>query len=291
MPNLTAEQLLRLQQIANPTSGSGWTPESGLGYFRDGDTVYQTGSDGSNFSYDYNNVKPGDEFSVYGSDGQFSNTGQFKDMGPDGLLAGMLSDPAFYAFLASAGAAGFGLPGMGAESAGAGAGISGPGISTVNGMTTFGVVDPAVQWGAGALGGASGGAAGAAAAGGGGGSGSLGTMAPMQPMSTAGLGSPLTPIAVGSGVGSLLGPAATALGALSGAQGQDNSQSQEKKMPPWLEEMYRNPQTGLLPMSLGLLQEQMPLTKQNAGLLNSMGSGLVNTPQAGNGYLRLMGRN
>lgn len=292
--NLTPEQIAAIQRYyaqsnsgyVNPTlmnmDGMAYQPYDQFSQPSGEAGIGAPQATGGYFAYDPEKTKPGDTFSNYGADGTFSNEGQFKDM--SGL------DPLLLAFLAAAGGMAFGLPGMmGAEGAGAGAGagaISGPGISTVNGMTTFGVVDPAISWGAGAAGGAAGGAVGASAAGGGGGS---ATMAPLELMPTSGLGEALTPMAGPAGglggIKGLLGPAATLLGGLAGSQGQKSESTSTRKSDPRVDPYIfgGNGQPGLLAQVSALLGRDNS-EAQDALFKRSMS--LLNTPQMGNGYTK-----
>jgi hypothetical protein len=227
---------------------------------------------GGALSYDPNKTNPGDEYSVYDKSGQYTNTGQFKDM--SGL------DPLLLAFLAAAGGMAFGLPAlMGAEAAGAGAGVSGAAFGDAGLM--YGGADAAAAGSLGAGGaGAGAGAAGAASA----------TMAPMQGLTLSELGLSGGPLSTMAGVGGtsalggLLGPAATLLGGLAGAQGTDAEQTTKKDISDWLKP-YITGENGILAQTNNLLQKQMaPGYLAGYDQMRTLGTNLMNTPMVGNGY-------
>ena len=96
--------------------------------------------------------------------------------------------------------------------------------------------------------------------------------------------------AVGSGLSLLdgaskwLGPAATALGALAGSQGQDTSQTSVKSMDPRMDKLFYE---DLAPRIQGLLAKQMaPGAMQGFTDMQSVGRNLLNQPVAGNGFNR-----
>lgn len=101
---------------------------------------------------------------------------------------------------------------------------------------------------------------------------------------TSGNGSSMIP----DSVKGLLGPASTLLGALTGAQGQDASQSQTKKMDPRLEEYVYG---DLLPRAKGLLAEEMsPARRAQWQQVRGAGLGLLSQPVAGNAFEKFYGK-
>jgi hypothetical protein len=90
----------------------------------------------------------------------------------------------------------------------------------------------------------------------------------------------------GAGLGGLLGPAATLLGGLAGAQGQDAEQTTKRDIPDWLKP-YITGENGLLAQANSLLQKQMaPGYLAGYDQMRSAGQNLMNTPQVGNGFSR-----
>ena len=236
---------------------------------------------GGFYAYDQNKSEAGDPLSWYGSDGAYSHEGQIRDM--SGL------DPLLLAFLAAAGGMAAFLPGGFAAGAAAGSGGAGaagasgaaPGFSTLpGGGFSFGAVDATAIPGWATAGGAAGGAAGAAAGGG------TSTM-PSLAMPNAPALAETVPAAFsgagGSGLTGLLqshgGLLASALGAASGAQGQEESSTASKSVPDWIKNFYVG-NNGLLPMAQNLLTQQMsPERMAQVDLIRNLGMGLMQTPQ------------
>lgn len=305
-PNLTPEQLLRLQQMMNPSSGSGWTPEMGLGYAQEGGMNYQPIMNGGAMegvlSYDPNKTQPGDKFSVYDGSGQFINESQFKDTsGFDPLLGMFLASvlgmgaflPGGFASGSAAGGAGGAAleaaPGFTPGAALEGAGVSGTGLNLGGGgLGMTGSAGPGLSFSGPTIG-MSAASPGASAIGGG-----LGLSE-----FAAGTGSLLGPIA--SGVGSaastaVLTNAATEAakggllsqalkyglpiaGALAGSQGSDQSSTTTRDIPDWLKAHYLG-ENGLLPRAQGLLSQSMsPEAQARTNSVMQAGLGLLNQPR------------
>lgn len=236
--------------------------------------------------YNTDNPQTGDWIDNYDANGNFLGSEQQQEN--PGLLEGMFKDPLFYSFLAAAGGLGAGLAGGGSAFGGG----SGAGVGAANGM--WDVLPAAAEGTAGASG----------AAGAGLGATTYGATGPSAFMQGAGItgagtgaatgaftgGSALTNVlGAGSGLGALsglLGPAATILGGLAGAQGQENESTTKKDIPEWLKP-YILGESGLLSQTNNLLQKQMaPGYMAGYDQMRNVGSGLMNTPQQGNGFAR-----
>lgn len=85
-----------------------------------------------------------------------------------------------------------------------------------------------------------------------------------------------------SGLTSLLGPAATAVGGLLGSQGQDQSASTSRQLPDYLQGPVAN---DLIPRTQGLLASQMPQAQQAGNQMLAQGTSMMNGPVAGNGFM------
>jgi hypothetical protein len=85
-----------------------------------------------------------------------------------------------------------------------------------------------------------------------------------------------------NGTGSLLGPAATLLGAASGAKGQEANSSSTRDIPDWLKPFVTG-QGGLLPAAQNQFQQQIA-NPQGWQQISNQGLGLLSQPVAGNGY-------
>lgn len=83
-----------------------------------------------------------------------------------------------------------------------------------------------------------------------------------------------------AGASSLLGPAATVIGAVAGGQGTPG-QTTEKRMDPRLDKYVYD---DLMPKVQGLLNSQMPLAQQAGAQMRQIGGGLLNAPIAQNGF-------
>ena len=222
--------------------------------------------------------------------GNFLETGTLSGVGTGGGMFGdIIRNPALgigtiLAMPFLAGAAGLG--------AGAGAG---GGAGTVGGSGAFLGEAPWAATGGGALdfGGAAAGGVGAGGVGGAGGSGAFlgeGIASGVPAWDAAATGAGLTLSGAGSGLSLLdgaskwLGPAATALGALAGSQGQDTSQTSVKSMDPRMDKLFYE---DLAPRVQGLLAKQMaPGAMQGFTDMQSVGRNLLNQPVAGNGFNR-----
>lgn len=176
----------------------------------------------------------------------------------------------------------------------------GYGGSMLNGMGggSFGVLgDAATATGMGgpASFGVLGDAATATGFGGGSAAGGMSNMFGSSPTSFGVLGDPTTatkivnfgPTSALSGVKGLLGPAATALGAIAGAQGVNKEQTDTRKtdprVDPYLFGAAGSP--GLLQYTQGLLNQQMsPAGMAGYQNMQSVGQGLLSNPIAGNGF-------
>jgi hypothetical protein len=223
-------------------------------------------------------LKDGEDF--YGG---FDKSGKFE--GARQPHAFDMGDAAPFLFALAAGGAALAPGSMGAA-LGTGSSAAGPGMAGWG--ADLGVSSAA---GMGSGGAAAGGAAGAAGAASGGGA--MGTMAPLElasygstglpgAMSTAGAGSGgLGSLFGGMGGKDLLGLGATAIGALSGAQGQESESSQTRDIPSWLKPYVQKN----LGYASSLLDQQMaPGAMPGWEAMRERGMGLLNTPQQGNGF-------
>jgi hypothetical protein len=99
--------------------------------------------------------------------------------------------------------------------------------------------------------------------------------------------------ALGSGAGALsglLGPAATLLGGLAGAQGQSASTTTAKDIPEWLKP-YVTGSDGILSKANSLLQQQTaPGALAGFDQMKSVGMNLLNQPIRPNGFNLFTGR-
>ncbi len=227
------------------------------------------------------NLKDGEDF--YGG---FDKSGKFE--GARQPHAFDMGDATPFLFALAAGAAAMAPGAMGAA-AGTGSSAAGPGMAGWG--TDLGVSSAAGMGGGGTAAGAGG--LGAAAGGGGG---AMSTMPALEmasfpstglpgAMSTAGgsaggLGGLLSGLGGGGGSG-LLGLGASALGALSGAQGQESEQTTARDIPEWLKpHVMKN-----LNYAGGLLDKQMaPGAMPGWEQMRNTGMGLLSAPQAGNGF-------
>jgi hypothetical protein len=298
------------------TSGSGdqfttWYPNTGISY---GDSQDFTGyGDAQGYSRDVapGSTAKGDWSDVFDTNGVYKGTSQRDNSATKELIAGLLMAVAApVAGGALAGAVG-GTAAGGAAAGGAagGAGAAGAGSGALVGSSA-GMVAPAGLgaaaggtglWGPGAasvLGGAAGAGAGAGAA-----VGSSGGMSAPAGLGAASGGTGLWgPGATATGAGgsalggltsmlpegssSLLGPAATLAGAASGAQGQEASQTSERRTDPRVDPYLFG--GGGNPGLLGYTQQQLAQQMAPGGMagydqMQSVGRGLLGTPVAGNG--------
>jgi hypothetical protein len=309
--NIPPELLMQLfgQQYRAPSSGSGWSqgPTDANRNFTagNGDTWHTTyDTSGSNAEgYNAPNTATGylrdsvagksgvgDSQEIYDTYGQYIATGQippdtsFKDFL---MMAAMVAGPFAAGMSPSINAAmSFGTnPVMGAGGAG------GAGSGMVNGA--FLGEAPWAATGGGAL------DFGGAAAGGGSAAGGMGNGAFLgEAPWTATAGGGAMPGGFGTatatagtslldgGIKSLLGPAATVLGGIAGAQGGDDERSTTKDVPEWLKPYV----TKNLEYAGGLLDKQMqPGYLQGYDDMRSRGQSLLNAPMAGNGFSRFFG--
>jgi hypothetical protein len=158
----------------------------------------------------------------------------------------------------------------------------------LSGASMTGATQAAGAGGAALAGGAAG--AGGSAAGGSGAFLGEGVASGVPAWDAAATGAGLTLSGAGSGLSLLdgaskyLGPAATALGALAGSQGQDTSQTSVKSMDPRMDKLFYE---DLAPRVQGLLAKQMaPGAMQGFTDMQSVGRNLLNQPVAGNGFNR-----
>jgi hypothetical protein len=174
---------------------------------------------------------------------------------------------------------------MGAGAAGAG-GAGAAGGASGGLPTTFGVVDPSVaDIGATSL------------TSGGGALGTLGGVpqvtipaASTFPELSAGGGSWLSSL-LPAGASQWLGPAAMALGALSGTQGVKTKQTSERTTDPRVDPylLGGNGNPGLLGYTAQqLAQDQSPQSQANLQQMKNVAMGLLNQPVAGNGFSRFV---
>jgi len=203
--------------------------------------------------------------------GNVTGTGTFS-----GIDGGSLWDYGPFLMLAAGMAPallGAGGAGAGAGAAGEAMGASGAAMGDAGLMYAGESAATAGSLGGGYMGGAGGvGAAGAAGAGAAGaGAGGAGAAA------GGGLSSLLP-----AGASSLLGPAATVLGAVAGSQGTPG-QTSERKMDPRLDQFVYG---DLMPKVQGLLASQMPNAQRYGQQMQTIGSGLLSAPIAGNGFER-----
>lgn len=210
------------------------------------------------------------------------NMGDFKD-----LQQAVATMAVMYGLGAGMGALGAGSAGGGAAGAGLGAEVDpmmygGTGASTWGAGSTAGAVGGAGVTGL--PGGTEadlmygGGADGGATLGGGAGAGTAATSAIPSASGVASSASSLIP----SGVSSLLGPAASILGAVAGSQGQKQTTTQTRDIPEWLKP-YVTGQGGLLDSTNSLMRQQMGYVPQQAQQISNTGMGLLSQPIAGNG--------
>jgi hypothetical protein len=273
--NLTPEQLRAIQ--AQYTSSSGWTPAmngaaslDGMNYQRADDLYY---------GYDPNKKETGDPFQKYGLDGTDQGQGQFHDIGNglDLLAMGTLAALSMGAFLPGGFAAG-GAGGGGAVAGGIGDATTAGYLNGADIMSNTFAANGGI--GAGGFGGTSGsymsnllngagdiasrvaGNTGAANA-----AGTASTVANAAGTAKAGM--------------SLLGPAATLLGGIAGAQGQENEQSTTRDVPEWLKPYVQKN----LGYAGSLLDQQMqPGAMAGYDQMRNVGQGLLSQPMAGNGF-------
>lgn len=158
----------------------------------------------------------------------------------------------------------------------------------LSGASMTGATQAAGAGGAALAGGAAG--AGGSAAGGSGAFLGEGIASGVPAWDAAATGAGLTLSGAGSGLSLLdgaskwLGPAATALGALAGSQGQDTSQTSVKSMDPRMDALFYG---DLAPRIQGLLAKQMePGALQGFTDMQGVGRNLLNQPVAGNGFTR-----
>ena len=256
--------------------GVGSVEEFAQKYGLNPDSQYMYGTGGES-----GHGKLGDQYSIY--DGQGTDTGSrgtyLADWSPEALAA------KYTAALLGAGAAGGmfagqGIPGLvGGSAGGPGSAGWGMGLDSVTGGS--GALE-AMGGGSAAMGG------GTAAMGAGGGSGAIGTMAPLELMPT-GMGEYALPGAMSMGTGatgSLLGKAlgigSGLLGAVSGAQGQNQSSTTTREMTPELKP-YIFGENGLLPqVQQQLLASRSPERMAQWDQIRNTGLGLLNRPMVGN---------
>jgi hypothetical protein len=294
MATLTPEQwrqLMSAQQAQGNGNPSYLDEASGLTYMGLNNSGapdwLEAMSPGGTGGYGVGQYAPGAEYSIYNAEGQDTGaSGNYseKNFTKDLMLAAMMMGGVYglgsLAQGAGWGAAGGGATGGGFDAAaaagdaflpGAAAGDAYlPGALNIGG--NIGVNAPLagldaylVPGAASAAGGAAGGAAGAAGSG---------------AATTAGGG------LLSSLGGKGLGLAATALGGLAGAQGQDNTQTAERKMDPRLDDAVYGA-GGLVPRTQGLLASQMsPERMAEWRKMQTVGQGLLGQPVAGNGFNR-----
>jgi hypothetical protein len=290
---LTTAQLKELQDwYSNPAQAQQVFSKDGTYYQQDpnsgGYMTYGTGKGAST---------PGQSYSRFNNDGSNGAAGQFIDQDKgEGLWKA-----AFAA--AMAGGIGFDSGMFGA----AGGGAAGPGDAAWGmDLGGAGAADTSYLGNVGAAGG--GGAAGPGQAGWGmdlGGAGAadtsyLGNVGGSS-MGSAGAGGGAAGGVGGAGAGgssllsslggasSLLGPLATVAGAALGAQGNKNQASSTRTMDPRLDGPVFG-ENGLVPMTQGLLQQQMPRAQQAGQNMQNYGQGLLSRPIAGNGFELFKGR-
>lgn len=275
------------------------TPGAATEYWATKDLGHGHGSYGGGGSAIYEDAA----YDRYGADGGFLGSDNYEDMGTDGftkLMAyavaaaaaggigstiagaagaagagGGMGNGAFLgeaAWTPTAGAAplefGAGTSAMGAG--GSGLGANGAFLGEAAWAPTAGAAP--LEFGAGTATMGAGGAGGLGGLGGAGGLGSVGSA----------LGS------VGSalgGSGGLLGLAGPLIGGLAGAQGQEDSQTQERRMDPRLDN-YVYGANGLMPQVQSLLATQQPFADAAGAQMRSVGSGLLGGPVAPNGFDR-----
>jgi hypothetical protein len=268
----------RLSQAAmdyygRPQSGSGGVTD--YGYYTDPATgrVVQRIEGGGYAEYaprsDGSYLDNKDQWSHFDQSGNYTQDYAHTD---DGLKESLAM------FLAAAGGMQF-LPGGMFNAGGLSGGI---GTSADIGMGQLAPFDmasiPAASTPYGGVAGAAG--AGAAVGAGGGGTGTLSTLEAFNPAIPAAS----TPFSAGGSLlGGLMGPAATAAGALLGSKPQEQSQTSERKLPDYLQGPVVQ---DLIPRTQGLLAQQMPMAAQYGQQMGQMGQGLLNINPAGNGFDR-----
>jgi hypothetical protein len=245
--------------------------------------VVHAGEDAGNpsqllgFTGNFSGLNPGSTYDLYGTGGDYAGQRKVENGGSVGdLIKSTISDNAEGAALLAAlyGAGSLingGFLGFGGGAGEAGAGAGGTDIFGGNGMAT-GFTDT----------GTAGGALDTAYAGSGALTGATGMVSP-ELATTMGSGLLNTvKNAVPSGLGSLLGPAATLLGAAAGSQPQQTTQSTTRDIPEALKP-YVYGQGGLVPSAQSLFQQQIAHPEEWQKI-STQGLGLLSQPIAGNGY-------
>jgi hypothetical protein len=277
MPSLTPDQyaqLLAQFQAGNYNlNSSGFAPTGVVHSGEDAGNPSQLLGFGGNFS----GLNPGSRYDLYGANGDYSGQRQVDNGGSAAdLLKSTISDNAEGAALLAAlyGAGSLvngGFLGFGGGAGEAGAGAGGTDIFGGNGMAT-GFTDT----------GTAGGALDTAYAGSGALTGATGMVSPELATTTGSSLLNTVKNAVPSGLGSLLGPAATLLGAAAGSQPQQKNETTTKDIPEALKP-YVYGQGGLLPSAQSLFQQQIA-NPQGWQQMSQTGLGLLSQPIAGNGY-------
>jgi hypothetical protein len=299
---LTAQQLAAIKAGLAPQYSATGGGEAGSStyipsqYTLDGQNYLSNGQGGywgfqDNPQYDTGSTTAGYNGTPYTSfDAQGNPIG-------DGRLSGIQNDSfmrSWGPFLATAALmAPAVVPGLGAAMSfgtnpvlGAGAVDAGGALAGGAGSMAGDLVDPSLG-GAGGVGGAAGGA--------GGSGGALGTLGGVPQVSIP-AASTFPEISGGSswlssllpaGASSWLGPAAMALGALSGAKGTKTSETSTRKTDPRVDPYLfgggGNP--GLLGLTYQqLAQDQSPQSQANLQQMKGVAMGLLNQPVAGNGF-------
>jgi hypothetical protein len=281
--NLTRDDIARImsgQQVGpneyyDPQSGRTYTFRNGDGRY-EGDTYIQGGpqeilaTDWAPGRFKDNAEMNGQSMDRYGMGGDYLGSETItglKDRNQFMDIAKILAAPALMYGAQSMGLLGGANPVLGAEGV---AGNAGYGI-------LGGATEPVASIGMGGSGAMGAGAA-TGAAGAAGGVGGAGTAAGAA--GAAGAGGGLL-----SGTGSLLGPAATVLGAVAGSQGQENESATTRKTDPRVDPyLFGNEQMQGL---LNATQARLMADQGQQGIWESMkskGLGLLNSPVAPNGF-------
>lgn len=291
MANLTPEQLARLRQMMQQggqaeyydlASGQSFMPTFGTGRYEGENFIpgEVTGFRGYNFApgmYSDNFELNGTQYDQYNAQGE--NTGQ-------GTWEGLRKNSAMDTLAPFAMAA---LPFALSMFPSLGAAASFGTNPVLSGASATGAAQ-ALGAGGAAMG--AGGAAGAGSGAAGGSGAFLGegvaSGVPAWDAAATGAGLSLSGAGAGllSGASKWLGPAATALGALAGSQGQKQSESSVKSMDPRMDALFYG---DLAPRVQGLLSQQMGDQRGWQDMQN-VGRGLLSMPVAGNGFSRFSGR-
>ena len=276
--NLSPEALAWLRANQTINGGAFTDPTTGLSY---APLLSQAGAQGEAgygnapelagyYGFTPGKSNTGDAMHLYGTDGQYQNTGEFESGDSKWMLPAMLALTGLGMTM---------LPGGvfagGSGAGGAAAGMDGAAFGDAGLMYGGADAASASTLGGGYMGGAGGVGAGGAALGGSAGGAALGGGATTAATTAAGSLIPgISDKALGIG--------ATVLGGLAGNEGTPG-QTAERKMDSRLDQYVYG---DLLPQAKGLLGQQMPMAQQYGNQMMQMGSGLLGAGIAPNGFER-----